>query len=124
MSHQAQTLHESATAAKERSDALSAAKLAASPKPLPVPATADPPPSAAPEPVAASPPLREDAQEEIQVLSPVDYDGLVGRAISQEEDGLSQLRRKAGDAGVVRQSGARCFLLSIKQYIGITLVPH
>lgn len=71
-----------------------------------MPATADRPPPAAPEPIVASPPLqteiKEEIQEEIQVLSPVDYNGLVNRAISQEEKGLSELRRKAGDAGVVR----------------------
>lgn len=103
-SHRSQALHESAAAAKKRSDALSA-NAVTPPKPLPLPPTADPPPPAAPEPVAISPPPHKGLQEEIQVLSPVDYDGLVNRAISQEEEGLSQLRRKAGDAGVVRYSG-------------------
>lgn len=97
---QPQALHESAADAKRRSDALSA-KSETPPKPSPLPAMADPP-SSPPEPIPASPPLlKEDSQEEVQVLSPVDYDGLVSRAISQEEEGLSELRRKAGGAGVV-----------------------
>ena len=42
-----------------------------------------------------------------QALSPVDYEKLVERAISQGGEDLTELRRKARDAGVVR--GGRCF---------------
>lgn len=99
---QPQALHESAAEAKKRSDAISASS-ATPPKPLPLPAADDTPSPAASELVPASQPLqKEDSQEEMQVLSPVDYDGLVNRAMSQEEEGLSELRKKAGDAGVVR----------------------
>lgn len=68
------------------------------------PEVADPPQTAA-EPVDATPPpplLQRESYDHIQVLKPVDYGGLVTKAMSQEEEGLSQLRRKAGDAGVVR----------------------
>ncbi|CAN0529513.1 unnamed protein product, partial [Ectocarpus sp. 8 AP-2014] len=41
-----------------------------------------------------------DTSEEINILQPVDYDGLVDRALSQEKVGLGELRRKAKDAGV------------------------
>lgn len=37
-----------------------------------------------------------------QALSPVDYEKLVERAISQGGEELTELRRKARDAGVVR----------------------
>eukprot|EP00752_Nemacystus_decipiens_P003048 g2825.t1 len=97
-----QALHEAAAEAKRRSDAISA-NSTAPPKPLPLPATDDPPSPAAPEPKPASPPPQADFQKEASVLSPVDYDGLVSRAISQEEEGLSELRRKAGDVGVAQR---------------------
>lgn len=113
---QPQALHESAAAAKERSDALSASS-ATPPKPLPTPVIADPPQPAAWEPVVAPPP---PLQEEIQVLSPVDYDVLVSRAVSQEKAGLSELRRKAGDAGVVRHSNIICF--SVMQYTALSIL--
>lgn len=43
------------------------------------------------------------SEEEVQVLSPVDFGGLVTRAVSQEDEGLREMRLKARDAGVVRR---------------------
>lgn len=67
-----------------------------------MPEVADPPPPAAVLTDATPPPLQRESQDHIQALEPVNYGELVGRAMSHEEEGLSQLRRKAGDAGVVR----------------------
>lgn len=97
--HQPQALHESAATTQKKFDALSA-ESASRTVSSPLPEAASPPPPAAEDDDTTLPPPRES--DPIQVFEPVDYGGLVGRAMSQEEEGLSELRRKAGDAGVVR----------------------
>lgn len=44
---------------------------------------------------------RTDTEEETKDLTPVDYGGLVERAMGHEKEGLNELRRKAEDAGEV-----------------------
>lgn len=47
---------------------------------------------------------RGDSGEDTVNLSPLNYSELVSRAVSREGEGLSELRRKAADADVVRQT--------------------
>lgn len=53
---------------------------------------------------SATPPQRGDPEEDTVKLSPLNYGELVGRAVSREEKGLNELRRRAEDADVVRKT--------------------
>lgn len=88
-----QALHESTATAK----ALADASASLPPEPLP-------PSEATEAPAAETTTPSRDTSEEISILQPVDYDGLVDRALSQEKAGLGELRRKAKDAGVVSET--------------------
>ncbi|CAM9135419.1 unnamed protein product, partial [Ectocarpus sp. 4 AP-2014] len=89
---QVQALHQSAATAEALADATPSLP----PEPLP-------PSDATEAPAAETTTPSQDTSEEVNILQPVDYDGLVDRALSQEEEGLGELRRKAKDAGVTQR---------------------